>query len=108
MKSLNANSVILLEKGAVWLGIEEIASNALFVRPCYPEILDAIAAYTLKRPELKKREVIVTGTTGKQIQPTWHVMPCPGHAYSAVTPNLGLYKWIGRVGNPLCCILVQL
>ena len=64
----------MLGKGAVWLGNKEIASNALFVRPCYPEILDAIAAYTVKRPELKKGEFIVTGTSGKRIQPSCHAM----------------------------------
>ena len=86
----------------------------LFVQPCYLEIIDAIAAYTAERLELKKGEYIGTGTTGKQIQSCWHVMPCPGQVYSAVTPilgpsNLGLfYKWTGRVWSPLCYILAHL
>ena len=74
VKTPSPNTVIMLEEGALWLGNEDIASNALFVRPCYPELLDTIAAYTAKRPQLKKGEIIVTGTPGKQILPVCQAM----------------------------------
>ena len=49
MLNLEAETVITLKDGAVWLGMPEVASSDLYVRRCYIKLFQAREAYIKAR-----------------------------------------------------------
>jgi len=62
---VEADTVIRLKDGAIWLGMDDVASSDLFVRGCYIELFQARDAYIKARGWEGKGPIIVyTGTPG--------------------------------------------
>ena len=59
-----AESVITLEDGAVWLGMTDDASSDLFVRRCYVELFEAREDYIKWHKWERGCQTLFTGTAG--------------------------------------------
>jgi len=64
IENAEANAVITLEGGAIWLGMSDVATADLFVRSCYLELYEARDSYIKAAKWEDGCETIFTGTPG--------------------------------------------
>ena len=83
-----AESLITLEDGAVWLGIMDDASSDLFVRPCYVELFEAREVYIKGHKWERGCLTLFTGTPGV-CQDASSNCPCLGALICRVMPRGG-------------------
>ena len=66
ISTLTPGSVISLENGAAWLGNPFIATNDLFVRQIYSQLLCARdARFRARKVSLSRSETVFTGSSGR-------------------------------------------
>ena len=63
---MEVGSVIHLGGGAQWLGLKNVATSDLYVRACYPDLLEAGEQYRKSKASLNSPFLLTyTGTPGQ-------------------------------------------